>query len=101
LTNGQTTIDQYGKNMASSVLVIVIWSLVILILFGYCNLVIGYSLNIEEFYMIILIIVGMPTSGKNIARTFAELNDIPYFATGDIVREEVKKQGLGRMRKIE
>jgi dephospho-CoA kinase len=44
--------------------------------------------------MIIFVVVGMPASGKNIARTYAELNNIPYFATGDIVREEVKKQGL-------
>ena len=44
--------------------------------------------------MIIFIIVGMPASGKNIAREYAEKHEIPYFATGDIVREEVKKQGL-------
>ncbi len=39
-------------------------------------------------------IVGMPASGKNIARTYAESKQIPYFATGDMVREEVKKQEL-------
>ena len=44
--------------------------------------------------MIIFIIVGMPAAGKNIAREYAEKYNIPYFATGDIVREEVKKQGL-------
>jgi dephospho-CoA kinase len=44
--------------------------------------------------MIVFIIVGMPASGKNIAREYAEKHNIPYFATGDIVREEVKKQGL-------
>ncbi len=44
--------------------------------------------------MTIFIIVGMPASGKNIAREYAEKNDIPYFATGDIVREEVRRQGL-------
>ena len=44
--------------------------------------------------MIIFIIVGMPAAGKNIAREYAEKHNIPYFATGDIVREEVKKQGL-------
>ena len=44
--------------------------------------------------MIILIVVGMPASGKNIAREYAEKHNISYFATGDIVREEVKKQGL-------
>jgi dephospho-CoA kinase len=44
--------------------------------------------------MIVFIIVGMPASGKNIAREYAEKQGIPYFATGDIVREEVKKLGL-------
>ena len=44
--------------------------------------------------MIIFIIVGMPAAGKNIAREYAEKYNIPYFSTGDIVREEVKKQGL-------
>jgi dephospho-CoA kinase len=44
--------------------------------------------------MIILIIVGMPAAGKNVARTYAVEKNIPYFATGDIVREELKKQGL-------
>jgi len=44
--------------------------------------------------MIVFIIVGMPASGKNIAREYAETQGIPYFATGDIVREEVKKLGL-------
>ena len=44
--------------------------------------------------MKIFVIVGMPASGKNIARSFAESKKIPYFATGDIVRDEVKKQGL-------
>jgi len=42
----------------------------------------------------VFIIVGMPASGKNIAREYAEKHRIPYFATGDIVRQEVKKQGL-------
>lgn len=44
--------------------------------------------------MILFVIVGMPASGKNIARTYAESKQIPYFATGDVVREEVKKRGL-------
>jgi dephospho-CoA kinase len=48
----------------------------------------------KEFSMIIFIVVGMPASGKNIARTYAETQGIPYFATGDIVRKEVKKRGL-------
>jgi dephospho-CoA kinase len=43
---------------------------------------------------LIFIIVGMPASGKNIARAYAGHSNIPYFATGDIVREEVKRQGL-------
>jgi len=44
--------------------------------------------------MIVFVIVGMPASGKNIAREYAVKHGIPYFATGDIVREELKKQGL-------
>jgi dephospho-CoA kinase len=44
--------------------------------------------------MIVFIIVGMPAAGKNIAREYAEKYNIPYFATGDIVRKEVKEQGL-------
>ncbi|MBA4390910.1 MAG: hypothetical protein C0399_08215 [Syntrophus sp. (in: bacteria)] len=42
----------------------------------------------------IFIIVGMPASGKNIARVYADDRGIPYFATGDIVREAVTKRGL-------
>ena len=42
----------------------------------------------------IFVIVGMPASGKNIARDYAASRGIPYFATGDIVRTEVKKRGL-------
>jgi dephospho-CoA kinase len=44
--------------------------------------------------MRIFIIVGMPASGKNIARQYAESRDIPYFATGDLVRREVVRRGL-------
>jgi dephospho-CoA kinase len=44
--------------------------------------------------MKIFIIVGMPASGKNIARAYAESKQISYFATGDLVRVEVKKRGL-------
>lgn len=44
--------------------------------------------------MIIFIVVGMPASGKNIARIYADERGIPYFATGDIVREAVAKRGL-------
>lgn len=44
--------------------------------------------------MKIFIIVGMPAAGKDIARVYAESRGIPYFATGDIVRGEIKKQGL-------
>jgi dephospho-CoA kinase len=43
--------------------------------------------------MKILIVVGMPASGKNIARQVAEAKGIPYFATGDLVRAEVKRRG--------
>ncbi len=44
--------------------------------------------------MKIFIIVGMPAAGKNIARLYAESQDMVYFATGDIVRAEVKERGL-------
>jgi dephospho-CoA kinase len=44
--------------------------------------------------MMVFIIVGMPASGKNIAREYAEKHNISYFATGDIVREDLKKRGL-------
>jgi dephospho-CoA kinase len=44
--------------------------------------------------MKIFIIVGMPASGKNLARVYAESKHIPYFATGDLVRAEVAKRGL-------
>ena len=44
--------------------------------------------------MKIFIIVGMPASGKNIARLYAESKKIPYFATGDLVRREVSKRDL-------
>jgi len=42
----------------------------------------------------IFVVVGMPASGKNIARSYAESNGIPYFATGDVVRAEVRDRGL-------
>jgi dephospho-CoA kinase len=44
--------------------------------------------------MKIYVIVGMPASGKNIARDYAQAKGIPYYATGDLVRSEVKKRGL-------
>jgi dephospho-CoA kinase len=44
--------------------------------------------------VILFIIVGMPASGKNTARLYAEAHGIPYFATGDLIREEVVRQGL-------
>jgi dephospho-CoA kinase len=44
--------------------------------------------------MKIFIIVGMPAAGKNIARLYAESQDMIYYATGDIVRAEVKGRGL-------
>jgi len=44
--------------------------------------------------MTIFVIVGMPASGKNIARVYADSKHIPYYATGDAVRAEVKKRGL-------
>jgi dephospho-CoA kinase len=44
--------------------------------------------------MKIFVVVGMPASGKNIARDYAQARGIPYYATGDLVRLEVKKRGL-------
>jgi len=43
--------------------------------------------------MKIFVVVGMPAAGKNIARTYAESKGMVYYATGDIVRSEVKKRG--------
>ncbi len=44
--------------------------------------------------MRVIVVVGMPAAGKNIARIWSESNGIPYFATGDLVRQEVSKRGL-------
>lgn len=44
--------------------------------------------------MKIFIIVGMPASGKNIARHYAEKRNFPYFATGDLVRRELSRKRL-------
>lgn len=44
--------------------------------------------------MKIFIIVGMPAAGKNVARLYAGARDMVYYATGDIVRAEVKIRGL-------
>lgn len=44
--------------------------------------------------MKIFIIVGMPASGKNIARHYAEIRNFPYFATGDLVRGELSRRNL-------
>ena len=44
--------------------------------------------------MKVFVVVGMPASGKNIARIYAQDRGIPYFATGDLVRNEIRKRGL-------
>jgi dephospho-CoA kinase len=44
--------------------------------------------------MHLFVVVGMPAAGKNIARLYAESKGIPYFASGDAVRAEVKRRGL-------
>jgi dephospho-CoA kinase len=44
--------------------------------------------------MKIFVIVGMPAAGKNIARIYADGKGIPYHATGDLVRAEVKRLGF-------
>lgn len=41
-----------------------------------------------------VIVVGMPASGKGIAKLWAERNGVPYIATGDIVRAEARRRGL-------
>ena len=41
-----------------------------------------------------VIVVGMPASGKNFARHYAEENGINYLSTGDIVRIECASRGL-------
>jgi len=40
------------------------------------------------------IIIGMPASGKDIARQAARTRGYPYFATGDIVRAEAARRGV-------
>ena len=44
--------------------------------------------------MQIIIVVGMPAAGKNIARDYAKTKGYSYFATGDIVRAETTRRGL-------
>ena len=44
--------------------------------------------------MKVFVIIGMPASGKNIARDNAQTKGYPYYATGDIVRAEVRRRGL-------
>ena len=42
----------------------------------------------------VLVVVGMPASGKNIARDCSGAMRIPYLSTGDLVREECRNRGL-------
>jgi dephospho-CoA kinase len=44
--------------------------------------------------MKIFVIVGMPAAGKNIGRIYAESQGYPYYATGDLVRAEVRRRGF-------
>jgi dephospho-CoA kinase len=44
--------------------------------------------------MVIFVVVGMPASGKNLARMYATDQNLPYFATGDVVREHLTKSSL-------
>ena len=48
----------------------------------------------KDGHMTVFIVVGMPASGKNIARIYSESKGLPYFATGDLVRQEVSRRGL-------
>ncbi|PKN84387.1 MAG: hypothetical protein CVU51_10620 [Deltaproteobacteria bacterium HGW-Deltaproteobacteria-1] len=43
--------------------------------------------------MKIVLVTGMPAAGKNIAARYAQINQYPYFSTGDFVRAEIKKRG--------
>lgn len=40
------------------------------------------------------IIIGMPAAGKDIARQYARTKGYPYFATGDIVRDEAARRSV-------
>ncbi len=42
----------------------------------------------------LVVVSGMPASGKNFAREYAARHGIPYLSTGDLIREEAKKRGL-------
>jgi dephospho-CoA kinase len=44
--------------------------------------------------MKIFVIVGMPAAGKNIGRIYSESQGYPYYATGDLVRIEVRRRGF-------
>jgi dephospho-CoA kinase len=44
--------------------------------------------------MKVIVIVGMPAAGKNIASEYAKEHQFPYFSTGEVVRQEVKKRAL-------
>ncbi len=48
----------------------------------------------KDGHMTVFIVVGMPASGKNIARIYSESKGLPYFSTGDLVRKEVSRRGL-------
>lgn len=43
--------------------------------------------------MKLVIVVGMPASGKNTIAPYARMKNYPHFSTGDIVREEIRKRG--------
>ena len=43
--------------------------------------------------MKLILVTGMPAAGKNIAARYAQMNQYPYFSTGDFVRAEIKKRG--------
>lgn len=44
--------------------------------------------------MKIFVIVGMPAAGKSIGRIYSESKGYPYYATGDLVRAEVRRRGF-------
>lgn len=43
--------------------------------------------------MRLIVVTGMPASGKNIAAQYAQKHQYPHFSTGDFVRAEIKKRG--------
>jgi len=50
--------------------------------------------RIKRGNMKLVLVTGMPAAGKNIAASYAQMNQYPYFSTGDFVRAEIRKRGV-------